>query len=149
MKRVLMFATALIFACGSLFVQTESASPVSFQKAVAKSPAPGTIFLYPERIPLKEGGFAVAERGMMFVPANRSDPNGSVIGIEVYRFKASKKAKPGTPPIFFLHGGPSFAGLERSLERRGTFEERWLPLLDVSDVVVVGQRGIGHPSLIP
>ena len=143
MKRVLMFATALIFACGSLFVQTESASPVSFQKAVAKSPAPGTIFLYPERIPLKEGGFAVAERGMMFVPANRSDPNGSVIGIEVYRFKASKKAKPGSPPIFYLHGGPRFGGLERPLEILGTYEERWCPLTDISDVVVVGQRGIG------
>jgi len=79
----------------------------------------------------------------MFVPANRADPNSAVIGIEVYRFKASGKAKHDIPPVFFLHGGPSFAGLERSLERPGTFEERWLPLLDVSDVVVVGQRGIG------
>jgi len=143
MKRVLMITTALIFACGSLFVQTQSAGPDSFHKAVAKSPAPGTIFLYPERITLKEGGFFAAERGMMFVHVNRSDKKSAVIGIEVYRFKASEKAKSGTPPIFFLHGGPSFAGLERSLERPGTFEERWLPLLDVSDVVVVGQRGIG------
>ena len=124
-------------------VQAESAEADSFHKAVAKSPAPGTIFLYPERIPLKDGGFFAAERGMMFVHVNRSDEKSAVIGIEVYRFKASGKVKPGTPPIFFLHGGPSFAGLERSLERPGTFEERWLPLLDVSDVVVVGQRGIG------
>lgn len=143
MKRVLMITTALIFACGSLFVQTPSAGPDSFHKAVAKSPAAGTIFLYPERITLKEGGFFAAERGMMFVHVNRSDKKSAVIGIEVYRFKASEKAKSGTPPIFFLHGGPSFTGLERSLERPGTFEERWLPLLDVSDVVVVGQRGIG------
>ncbi len=143
MKRILMIIAVLIFACGSLFVQAESAGPDSFHKAVTKSPAPGTIFLYPERIPLKDGGFFAAERGMMFVHVNRSDEKSAVIGIEVYRFKASGKAKPGTPPIFFLHGGPSFAGLERSLERPGTFEERWLPLLDVSDVVVVGQRGIG------
>ena len=143
MKRVLMITIALIFACGNLFVQTQSAGPDSFHKAAAKSPAPGTIFLYPERIPLKDGGFFAAERGMMFVPVNRSDEKSAVIGIEVYRFKASGKAKPGAPPIFFLHGGPSFAGLEQSLERLGTFEERWLPLLDVSDVVVVGQRGIG------
>ncbi|MFC2170144.1 hypothetical protein ACFLRM_06245 [Acidobacteriota bacterium] len=33
--------------------------------------------------------------------------------------------------------------MERSLEELGTFEERWFPLLDVSDVIVVGQRGIG------
>lgn len=143
MKRMLMITTALIFLCGSLLVQAESAGSDSFHKAAAKSPAPGTIFLYPERIPLKDGGFFAAERGMMFVPANRSDKKSAVIGIELYRFKASRKARPGTHPIFFLHGGPSFAGLERSLERPGTFEERWLPLLDVSDVVVVGQRGIG------
>jgi pimeloyl-ACP methyl ester carboxylesterase len=143
MKRVLMISTVMIFAFGSLFVQIESADSVSFHKAVAKSPASGTIFLYPERIPLKDGGFFAVERGMMFVPVNRSDKKSAVIGIEVYRFKASGKANPGTHPIFFLHGGPSFAGLERSLERLGIFEERWLPLLDVSDVVVVGQRGIG------
>ena len=143
MKRVLVITAVLILTGGNLFAQTESAGSVSFDKVAAKSPAPGTIFLYPERIRLKDGGFFAAERGMMFVPANRSDKKSAVIGIELYRFKASMKAKPGTPPIFFLHGGPSFAGLERSLERLGTFEERWLPLLDVSDVVVVGQRGIG------
>lgn len=143
MKKVWMITPVLIFACAILFVQTESADSVSFRKAIAKSPASGTIFLYPERIPLKDGGFFAAERGMMFVPVNRSDKKSAVIGIEVYRFKASGKAKPGTPPIFFLHGGPSFAGLESSLERPGTFEETWRPLLDVSDVVVVGQRGIG------
>jgi len=143
MKRMLMILTVLIFTCGSLFAQTESKSSVFFHKAVAKSPPAGTIFLYPERIPLKEGGFFAAERGMMFVPVNRSDKNSAVIGIEVFRFKASEKTKSGMCPIFFLHGGPSFAGLERSLEKLGTFEERWLPLLDVSDVIVVGQRGIG------
>lgn len=143
MKRMLMITAVLIFACGCLPVHAESAEADSFHKGVAKSPVPGTIFLYPERIPLKDGGFFAAERGMMFVPANRSDKKSAVIAIEVYRFMASRKAKSETPPIFFLHGGPSFAGLERALERLGTFEERWRPLLDVSDVIVVGQRGIG------
>jgi len=83
------------------------------------------------------------ERGTMFVPVNRSTVGSDVIGVEVYRFPASGNAEPGTPPIFFLHGGPSFAGLESALEAGGTFEERWQPLTDVSDVVVVGQRGIG------
>jgi pimeloyl-ACP methyl ester carboxylesterase len=101
------------------------------------------LFLYPERIVLKDGGFFNAERGMMFVPVNRAKTNSAVIAVEVYRFKRSEKANPGTPPIFFLHGGPSFGGLERPLERLGTFEEQWLPLLDISDVVVVSQRGIG------
>jgi len=68
MKRMLMITTVLIFACGSLFVQTQSADSVSFHKAVAKSPAPGTIFLYPERIPLKDGGFFAATGDMSELP---------------------------------------------------------------------------------
>ncbi len=115
----------------------------TFHTAEAPAPAAGTIFIYPERIPLRDGGFVNAERGTMFVPVNRSTAGSDVIGVEVYRFPASESAEPGTPPIFFLHGGPSFAGLERALEVEGTFEDRWLPLTDVSDVVVVGQRGIG------
>jgi pimeloyl-ACP methyl ester carboxylesterase len=141
-KRLLMITIALIFVCGSLSVQAASVE-YSFHKAVAKSPAPGTIFLYPERIPLKDGGFFNAERGMMFVPVNRSKKNSAVIAVEVYRFKRSEKANPETPPIFYLHGGPSFGGLEGSLETFGNFEERWLPFLGISDVIVVSQRGIG------
>ena len=38
----------------------------------AKAPAPGTLFLYPERIDLGEEGFVRADRGMLFVPARRS-----------------------------------------------------------------------------
>lgn len=115
----------------------------TFHAAAAPAPPAGSIFLYPERVPLAAGGFVTAERGMLFVPINRSVPGSAVIGIEVYRFPASDNARPETPPIFFLHGGPSFAGLEDSLAEPGTFEERWQPLTDVSDVVVVGQRGIG------
>jgi pimeloyl-ACP methyl ester carboxylesterase len=112
-------------------------------RVYAQSPEPGKLFLYPERVKLKNGGFFNAERGMMFVPANRSKNNNAVIGIEVYRFKRSERANSETPPIFYLHGGPSFSGLERYLEELGTFEEQWGPLVDISDVIVVGQRGIG------
>lgn len=114
-----------------------------FHTAEAPPPAPGSFFIFPERIPLVDGGFANVERGVFFAPVNRSRPGSGVMGIEVYRFRASPEADPGTPPIFFLHGGPSFEGLEGALEVPGTFEERWRPLTDVSDVVVVGQRGIG------
>ena len=123
----------LIFVCFFVLVGSE----------FAQSPEPGMLFLYPERIVLKDGGFFNAERGMMFVPVNRCKKNSAVIAVEVYRFKRSEKANPETPPIFYLHGGPSFGGLERPLERLGTFEEQWLPFLDVSDLVVVSQRGIG------
>lgn len=127
-RRWILLLAILFVATGSVYAQ---------------SPEPGMLFLYPERIVLKDGGFFNAERGMMFVPVNRSKKNSAVIVVEVYRFKRSKKANPETPPIFYLHGGPSFGGLERSFERLGTFEEQWLPFLDISDVVVVSQRGIG------
>lgn len=139
--RARLILTVMIVA--SRLGGSASAQEATFHTATAPSPAAGTIFIYPERIPLKDGGFVNAERGIFFAPINRSKIQSAVIGVEVYRFRASANARPGTPPIFFLHGGPSFAGLERSLEREGTFEERWLPLTDVSDVVVVGQRGIG------
>ncbi len=110
---------------------------------VLNGPKANTLFLYNERIPLKNGGYFMAERGMMFVPLNRSKASSQIIALEVYRFKASTKAKPDTPPIFYLHGGPGFEGLEKELSTLGEFEKNWQPLLDISDVVIVSQRGTG------
>jgi len=141
LTRLFMVGLTLVVFSGCS--QPADDAVTTFHTANAPAPAAGTMFFYPERIPLSEGGFFNAERGMMFVPINRSRAESDVIGVEVYRFRASAEASPGAPPIFFLHGGPSFAGLERSLEVEGTFEEIWLPLTGVSDVVVVGQRGIG------
>ncbi len=84
-----------------------------------------------------------AERAIMFVPLNRSVANSDVISLDVYRFRASEKANPDTPPIFYLHGGPGFQGLEDQLNVPGNFEKNWQFMLDVADVVVVSQRGIG------
>ena len=138
-----LLLVVMVLACFSGSTTSAQEATKTFHTAQAPPPAPATMFFYPERIPLRDGGFVNAERGILFVPINRSKEESAVIGVEVYRFRASAKARPGTPPIFFLHGGPSFAGLERSLEIEGTFEESWLPLTDVSDIVVVGQRGIG------
>jgi len=132
------FASACTAPTGELALKS-----ATFHTPVAPPPVAGTMFFFPERIPLEQGGFVNAERGMYFAPVNRSVPDSAVIGVEVYRFPASPNAEPGTPPVFFLHGGPSFQGLERALELPRTFEQRWLPLTNVSDVVVVGQRGIG------
>jgi len=139
--RILLAVFSLVAFSGCL-PPAEDATP-TFHTVDAPAPAAGTMFFYPERIPLSEGGFFNAERGMIFVPINRSKPGSDVIGVEVYRFRASAKASPGASPVFYLHGGPSFTGLERALEVEGNFEERWLPMTDVADVIVVGQRGIG------
>ncbi|HSR49999.1 MAG TPA: alpha/beta hydrolase [Acidobacteriota bacterium] len=112
------------------------------QKSSTNPPAAGTFFLHPERIALQDGGYAQCERGMMFVPLKRSKPQGTVVGVEVYRFKADQAAA-GTPPLFRLHGGPGWPGLGGALERRGFYEREIRPLLEIADLVVVGQRGIG------
>lgn len=135
-----LMTTTLTLLAGAC---ADPANEADFHTAVAPAPSPGSFFIYPERIPLLNGGFVNAERGIYFAPVNRSNPGSGVLGIEVYRFRASPEADPSTPPIFFLHGGPSFVGLEEALETTGTFEDRWLPLTTVSDVIVVGQRGIG------
>jgi pimeloyl-ACP methyl ester carboxylesterase len=124
--------------------QSAAPSPAGeLQRASAARPAAGTIFLYPERIRLENGDFAMAERGMMFVPVNRTRADSEVIGIEVYRFRATAAARSETPPIFRLPGGPNFRGLESSLAGRGYFEREIAPYLEIADYVVVGQRGIG------
>jgi len=114
----------------------------TFHTAMAPSPQPGTVFIYPERIPLQAGGMFTARRGLMFVPLNRSDPDSDVIAVEFYQFR-SRNPNSNVPPIFMLQGGPGFEGLESVLKHLGTFERQFHGLRGVADVVVVGQRGIG------
>lgn len=133
----------LCWQCKTPSSSKAESADISFHSAQGKPPKAGSIFMYPERIPLKDGGFHNAERGMMFVPANRTKEKTDVIALEIYRFRASSKEKSKNPPIFFLAGGPSFEGLERDLEKLDQFEKRWKPKTDIADVVIVSQRGIG------
>ena len=123
---------------------------ITVLRVEAAPPAPGSFILYPERIILKNGGFHNAERGVLYAPANRSKPDGRVVTVEVYRFKASENADPKAPPIFWLPGGPRFTGLAGMLSEPGRFEERIRPFLDHADLIVVSQRGIGpsQPSTV-
>lgn len=116
----------------------------------AAAPAPGSFAMYPIRIVLEDGGFHEAERGIFYAPANRSKPDGRVVTVEVYRFRASNSANQDAPPIFWLPGGPRFSGLGGLLGEPGGFERAIRPHLDHADLVVVSQRGIGpsQPSTI-
>ena len=131
-----------VFTVGAISCDAQD-TPSSFHDATADSPRPGTLFVHPERILLKEGGFFTAYRGQAFVPLNRSHGGSDVISIEFYRFPRSENADPNTPPLFLLNGGPGFKGLATDLARPGTFENRIKSFLDMTEVVVVGQRGIG------
>ena len=130
--------------CLVIVVQcTNTTLAQSFQVGSAESPTAGTLFAFPERIALKEKGMFTCQRGLLFVPLNRSRKTSDVIAVEFFRFPRRSEADPQTPPIFILKGGPGFEGLEADLNKLGTLERRYFHFLEVSDVVVVGQRGIG------
>lgn len=108
----------------------------------APGPRAGSLFLYPERVASRDGGLLKAERGMLFVPVRRDDPESRTIGVEFYRFFSTSEETP-PPPVFQLFGGPGFPGLEGAIREPGSFEEGLGNMVALADVVVVGQRGIG------
>jgi len=120
-------------------------SPEEGQSSAAESRL--SLDLSIEEVMLSDGKTIALEIGYMTVPENRSSP-GREIKVEVARVRRQASADPATPPIFFLPGGPGFPGVRAMLG--------WdsLPLIvgmftSVSDLVIVGQRGIGSstPSL--
>lgn len=121
-----------------------SAAPASSE------PRPGSYFTTPLFID-QEGVSAQAERGLFFVPENRTKPDSRVIPIHFVRFRA-KHAEPGRPPVFWLPGGPGMMvdfekpnraysfGVLRDIDR----------LRRTRDVIYVGQRGNPRePQLSP
>ena len=118
-----------------------TAAAQSFHRAAAPPPAPGTLFLYPERVPQRDGSLATAERGMLFVPTNRADTSAGVIGIDLWRFAAAEPTR--LPPIVLLHGGPGWPGLDASLENFDYGDEVIAMFTGITDLIVIGQRGIG------
>ncbi len=127
---------------GSLASQTQEPLPGSEVEAHP----PGTLLLTTVEIPREDGSVYEAERGVLYVPANRSTPGAGVIALEFHRFPAGSEADPSTPPIFRLNGGPGWPGFGSQLGREGFFEEYIAPRLHLADVVVVGQRGIGSSA---
>ena len=118
-----------------------SVLPVTAQSGGARAPAPGSFFVYPERVPLRDGGLATVERGTLFVPVNRADTSQGVISIDVWRFRAT--APSDAPPVVLLHGGPGWPGLDGSLGNPDYWERVIARFTAVADLIVVGQRGIG------
>lgn len=116
-------------------------SPSAGQSGGTRAPAPGSLFLYPERVSLRDGSLASAERGTLFVPVNRADTAQGVISIDVWRFRASQPSD--APPVVLLHGGPGWPGLDGSLENPDYWEQVIERFTAVADLIVVGQRGIG------
>jgi len=141
---LLLCGLSLATAPGSLHAQAHDGNGTRSSDATyGQPPAAGTLFLHAERFEKEDGTLGTAERGVLFVPVNRGDPDARVISVEFWRFERADDAEPDVPPIFVLHGGPGWPGLAEDLHEAGYFERRIEPLTRISDVVEVGQRGIG------
>ena len=136
MNRSLLSSVAVVLALAMLTACDVAPAP-------GGTPAPGTLYLHPERLEKADGSLVEAERGVLFVPLNRENPNSKVISVELYRFPAAADAPGGVPPIFRLHGGPGWPGLGSSMEREGYYERSVEPFTRLSDLILIGQRGIG------
>lgn len=139
----------MVLAVGAVGGGTGGPHPAaaqSFRPALQEgsAPAAGTLVMQTDRFQREDGSYADAERGLLFVPQDRSRPEEGVLGVVFHRFPARSGAGQTAPPIFRLHGGPGFGGLE--LEDPGYFEENVEPYVTFTDVIVVGQRGFG-PSV--
>ncbi|MEX0692426.1 MAG: alpha/beta hydrolase [Gemmatimonadales bacterium] len=119
---------------------TTYAQSSRINRGTGPAPAPGTLFLVPERVATRDGRLVEAERGLMFVPMLRSDPLRGVLGVEVWRFRALTPTN--APPVFRLPGGPGHDGLHVNLADEGYYERQILPTIGFADFIVVGQRGI-------
>ena len=79
----------------------------SASSATAQSKA-GDLKIQPYVFENSRGEKVDAERGILRVPENRSDPQSNLIELALVRFKSTAK-NPG-PPIVYLAGGPGGSG---------------------------------------
>ncbi len=124
---------------GADMISEQSAGPVAERDLV----------VFDEQLNLEDGRQLVIQRGVITVPTNRSTVADSTIGVEFFRILRNAAAPEGAPPIFLLRGGPGFPGLQPLLDRPGYFENLLEPYTEVSDLIVVGQRGFGTSHATP
>lgn len=105
--------------------------------AVIVPPAPITF--------VSAGGDSVeAERGEIWVPENREDPDSRSISLAYFRFPSTADS-PGSP-IVYLAGGPGGSGIATARGRRFPL---FMALREIADVIAFDQRGTGDSNRIP
>jgi pimeloyl-ACP methyl ester carboxylesterase len=84
------------------------------------------------------------EIGTLYVPENRHKPDSRLIGVGFARIKGPASTRPGTPPVFWLPGGPGLTVLGAFSDTDASSKARlrsWLTFGQVGDLVVIEQRG--------
>jgi pimeloyl-ACP methyl ester carboxylesterase len=85
-----------------------------------------------------------ARCGALSVPENPDQPGGRRLSISVVVIPAAK-AQALADPIVVLQGGPG----EDTISSAGFYAERFAPLLDDRDLLLVDQRGTGKSGALP
>jgi pimeloyl-ACP methyl ester carboxylesterase len=125
------------------FLMASSHDPVFAQKKVGTltfeivrpTAANGQEIIYKD----KSNREVKVEFGTLVVPERHDKPNGNTIELAFFRLK-SASPNPGSP-IVFLEGGPGLPGTNAYY---GPNMELFIPLLEISDVIILDQRGTGH-----
>ncbi|MEM1412029.1 MAG: alpha/beta hydrolase [Pseudomonadota bacterium] len=111
------------------------------EQAALDLPAKGTLIHWPEAIDQGNGQLGLAERGTLYVPADRASADSGTLALSYWRFRKVGPPAAERAPIFMLEGGPGFLGYNRNAA--GYYIDYVRPYLNIADVVIVGQRGIG------
>lgn len=102
----------------------------------------GDIVVERGKVKSETGAVVPYEIGTLYVPENREKPGSRLIGVGFARIRAPHPA--GTPPVFWLPGGPGLSVLGTFTDSDGSATGRlrsWLTYGAVGDLVVIEQRG--------
>jgi pimeloyl-ACP methyl ester carboxylesterase len=110
--------------------------------AVAQSGRAGQLAVEPYSFRTFDGKEHPAELGRLWVRENRDGNSGRLIQLAFVRLK-STAASPGSP-IIFLAGGPGAPGI--GMGRVPVYFRLFDRLREVSDVILLDQRGLGMSS---
>ncbi|MEM8963641.1 MAG: alpha/beta fold hydrolase [Acidobacteriota bacterium] len=157
MIRLVLVVLVLCLGCGDVDSTSQVAAPQVTADAAATdglltplSTEAVAYELFEETMTLEDGSSLTYDRGVVTVPVRRDvGAESGTLDVEFYRFRRAAEARPGTPPIVILHGGPGFEGLGPRLEQPGYYENRLAPRTRIADVIVPGQRGFGSSTATP
>ena len=117
-------------------------------RAISQSTPPRQLEIVEETVTWEDGMSATFDRGIAEFPANRRTGSTATVPVEVVRFARNAEAPQGVPPMVYLQGGPGYGSIYEFLDDSRFYTRTLQPLLAITDVILVGQRGFG-PSAMP
>lgn len=111
-----------------------------------KAPKAGDLLIETKMLKAPDGADVPAELCRLTVPENRKNPDSRLIQIVFVRLKS--QVQNPQAPLIYLAGGPGSSSTWMAENER--FLSNWLPVLNISDVILLDQRATGksRPKLV-